>query len=130
MLVEVPRCTDCSHCESFSLASLRSWIAFFSESNSAPHALPFSSYKGPVRKKQRSRGFQQPVRSELMPAQCPHASPSPQREHSPVLFTQHNQRPSAAASDMILFGVSDNELDDSPLFSGGFRRGRVIGVCD
>ncbi len=48
--------------------------------------------------------------SELTPAQCPHASPSPQREHSPFLFTQHDQRPSTAASDMILFGVSDNEL--------------------
>ncbi len=34
-------------------------------------------------------------------------------EHSPILFTQHNQRPSAAASDMISFGVSDKELDDS-----------------
>ncbi len=34
--------TDCSHCKSFSLASLRSWIAFFSESDSAPRALPFS----------------------------------------------------------------------------------------
>ncbi len=51
--------------------------------------------------------------SELTSAQCPRASPSPQREHSPVFFTQHDQRPSAAASDMILFGVSDNELDDS-----------------
>ncbi len=45
--------TDCFHCESFSLASLRSWIAFFSESDSAPRALPFSSCQGPVKKKQR-----------------------------------------------------------------------------
>ncbi len=66
-----------------------------------------------MRKKQRGRGFEQPVTSELTTAQCPRASPSPQREHSPVLFTQHDQPPSAAASDMILFGVSDNELDDS-----------------
>ncbi len=51
--------------------------------------------------------------SELTPAQCPCASPSPQREHSPVLFTQHDQCPSAAVSDMTSFGVSDNELDDS-----------------
>ncbi len=50
--------------------------------------------------------------SERAPAQCPRASPS-QREHSPVLFSQLNQRFSAAASDMILFGASDNELDDS-----------------
>ncbi len=98
--------TDCTHCESFSLASsLRSWIDFFSESDSAPRALPFSSSQGPVRKKHQGRGFEQPVTSELTPAQCPRASPSPQREHSPVLFTQHDQRPSAAASDMISFGV-------------------------
>ncbi len=51
--------------------------------------------------------------SELMPVQCPRASPSPQREHLPVLFNQHYQRPSAAVSDKILLGVSDNELDDS-----------------
>ncbi len=105
--------TDCSHCESFSLASLRSRIAFFSESNSAPCVLLFSSSQGPVKKKQWGRGFEQPGKSKLTPAQCPRASPSPQKEHSPVLFTQHDQRPSAAASNMISFGVSDNELDDS-----------------
>ncbi len=64
-----------------------------------------------MRKKQRGRGFERPVTNMLTLAQCPRASPSPQREHSPVLFTQHDQRPSAAASD-ISFGVSDNELDD------------------
>ncbi len=36
-----------------------------------------------------------------------------QREHSPVVFTQLDQRPSMAASDMISFSVSDNELDVS-----------------
>ncbi len=51
--------------------------------------------------------------SELTSAQCLRASPSPQREHSPVLFTQHDQRPSATASDMISFSASYNELDDS-----------------
>ncbi len=66
-----------------------------------------------MRKKQRGRGFELPVTSELTLAQCPRALPSPQREHSPVLFTQHDQRPSEAASNMISFGVSDNELDDS-----------------
>ncbi len=96
--------TDCSHCESFSLASLRSRIDFFSESDSAPRALPFSSSQGPG--PQRGRGFEQLVTSELTSAKCPRASPSPQREHSPVLFTQHDQRPSAAESDMISFGVS------------------------
>ncbi len=93
--------TDCSHCESFSLASQRSWIAFFSESDSAHHALPFSSSQGPVRNKQRSRGFEQPVTRELTSAQFSRTSPSPQREHSPFLFTQRDQRPSAAASDMF-----------------------------
>ncbi len=48
--------SDCSHCESISLASLRTRIAFFSESDPAPRALPFSSSQGPVRKKQRGRG--------------------------------------------------------------------------
>ncbi len=49
---------------------------------------------------------------KLTSAQCPRASPSPQREHSPILFTQHDQRPSAAASDMISFGASDDEMED------------------
>ncbi len=75
--------TDCFHCQIFSLASLRSRIAFFSESDSAPRAIPFSSSQGPVRKKQQGRGFELPVTSELMSAQYPRASPSPQREHSP-----------------------------------------------
>ncbi len=41
--------TDCSHCESFNLDSLRSRMAFFSECDSAPRALPISSSQGPVR---------------------------------------------------------------------------------
>ncbi len=41
--------TDCSHCKSFSLASLCSRIAFFSERDSTPCALPFSSSQRPVR---------------------------------------------------------------------------------
>ncbi len=48
--------SDYSHCENISFASLHSWIAFFSESDSAPRALPFSSSQGPVSKKQRGRG--------------------------------------------------------------------------
>ncbi len=91
---------DCLHCECFSLASLRSWIAFFSESVSATRALPFSSW------------VEQPP-SELTSVQCLRVSQSPQREHSAVLFAQHDQRPSAAASYMILFGASDGEMDDS-----------------
>ncbi len=48
---------ECLHCECFSLASLRSRIAFFLESDSVPHALTFSSSQGTVRKKQRGRGW-------------------------------------------------------------------------
>ncbi len=59
-------------------------------------------------KKQRGRGFEQPVTCKLKSAQCPHASPSPHREHSPVLFTQHE-----AESVMISFGASDDEMEDS-----------------
>ncbi len=96
--------SDCSHCESISLASLRLRIAFFSESDPAPRALPFSSSQGPVRKKQRGRGSQRPVESELTPAQIPRASLSPHREVSPVLFSQPDQRPSASVSDLVSFG--------------------------
>ncbi len=78
--------SDCSHCKNISLASLRSRIAFFSESDPAPRALPFSSSQGPVRKKQQGRGSQRLVESELMSAQIPHASLSPHREVSPVFF--------------------------------------------
>ncbi len=78
--------SDCSHCESISLASLRSRIAFFSESVPAPRTLPFSSSQRPERKKQRGRGSQCPVKGELTPAQIPRVSLSPHREVSPVLF--------------------------------------------
>ncbi len=104
---------DCSHYECFSLSSLRSWIAFFSESDSAPRGLPFSSSQGPARKKQWGRGFERPETSEHTSAQCPRALSSAQRVDSPVLFTQPEQRPSAVASDMISFGGSDDEMDDS-----------------
>ncbi len=107
--------SDCSHCESISLASLRSQIAFFSESDPAPRALPFSSSQGPVRKKQRGRGSQRPVESELTPAQIPRASLSPHREVSPVLFSQPDQRPSASVSDLVSFGGSDDELADDSM---------------
>ncbi len=117
--------TDCSQCESFNLASLRSRIDLFSERDSALRALPFSSSQGPVRKKQWGTGFEQPVTSELTSAQCPCALPSPQKEHSPVLFTQHDQRPSAPASDMISFGVSENELDDSLSLAASDTTGSV-----
>ncbi len=39
---------------------------------------------------------------------------SPTKEADPVFFSCPDQRPSAAASDMVLFGGSENEgLDDS-----------------
>ncbi len=107
--------SDCSHCENISLASLCSRITFFSESDPAPRALPFSSSQGPVRKKQRGRGSQHPVESELTSAQIPRASLSPHRGVSPVLFSQPDQRPSASASDLVLFGGSDDELADDSM---------------
>ncbi|ROL48090.1 hypothetical protein DPX16_2672 [Anabarilius grahami] len=81
-----------------SLASLHSWIVFFSESNSAPRALPFSSSQGPVRKKQ--RGI---------------TSLSPQREVSSVCFCHPDQCPSAIVSDLVSFGGSDEEPVDGSM---------------
>ncbi len=98
--------SDCSHCENISLAFLHSRIAFFSESDSAPRKLPFSSSQGPVRKKQQGRGSQCTAESELMSAQSPCASLSPHREVSPVLFSQSDQGPSASASNLVSFGVT------------------------
>ncbi len=77
--------------------------------------LPFSSSQGPVRKKQRGRGSQHPVESELTPAQIPRASLSPHREMSPVLFIQPDQRPSASVNDLVSFGGSDDELADDSM---------------
>ncbi|KAK2892697.1 hypothetical protein Q8A67_012685 [Cirrhinus molitorella] len=106
--------TECPHCEDMSLASLRSRVALFSERDPASRALPLSSSQEPVRKKQRGREPQRSAASELTPAQPPRASPSPQRESSPVLFSRPDQRPSAHACDLVSFGGSDDEaLDDS-----------------
>ncbi len=69
-----------------------------------PRALLLFSSQGPARKSQRGRGFQRPEKSELSPAV----------KISPVLFTRTDQHSSAAASDLVLFGGSnDGELDDS-----------------
>ncbi len=87
----------------------------FQRANPAPRALPFSSSQGPVRKKQRGRGSQRPVESELTSAQIPRASLSPHREVSPVLFSQPDQRPSASASYLVSFGGSDDELADDSM---------------
>ncbi|KAL0152267.1 hypothetical protein M9458_051990, partial [Cirrhinus mrigala] len=98
--------TDCPHCGDMSLSSLRSRIAFFSERDSAPRALPFPSSQEPVKKKQRGRGSQRSELGELTSVQPPRASPSPQREGSPVLFT----RPDL---DMVSFGGSEDDMLDS-----------------
>ncbi|KAL0168794.1 hypothetical protein M9458_037016, partial [Cirrhinus mrigala] len=98
--------TECPHCEDMSLASLRLWIAFFSERDSAPRALPFPSSQEPVKKKQRGRGSKRCELSELTSAQPSRASPSPQREDSPVLFA----RPDL---DMVSFGRSEDDMLDS-----------------
>ncbi len=112
---ECVSCLGKAHADAASLASLRTRIAFFSENDPAPRALPFSSSQGPVRKKQRGRGFQRLVESELTPAQIPRASFSPHRELSPVLFIQPDQRPSASVSDLVSFGGSDDELADDSM---------------
>ncbi|KAK2892402.1 hypothetical protein Q8A67_012390 [Cirrhinus molitorella] len=88
--------------------------ALFSERDPASRTLPLSSSQEPVRKKQRGREPQHSAASELTPAQPPRASPSPQREASPVLFSCPDQRSSAHESNLVSFGGSDDEaLDDS-----------------
>ncbi|ROL53119.1 hypothetical protein DPX16_14132 [Anabarilius grahami] len=68
----------------------------------------------PTRKKQQGRGAQRLELRELTLAQPLHASPSPTREPSPVLFSRPEQRPLAEASDLISFGcLEDEPLDDS-----------------
>ncbi len=91
-----------------SLSSLCSQLAFFSESNPAPRALLLFSSQGPTRKKQRGRGSQHSEMSELMLAVPLRTSLSPHREFSPVLFTCSDQHPSAAASNLVLFGGSND----------------------
>ncbi len=108
---------DCSHCERFSLASLRSRSAFFSESDSAPHTLLFSFSQVSVRKNSGQRIFaasDKRAHVGSMPA-CLAVTAEREREHSSVLFTQHDQRPSAV-SDMISFGASDGEKEYSLFF--------------
>ncbi len=104
---------ECSHCECFSLASLHSRLAFFSEKNSASCALPFSSSQGSVRKKLRAEDLS----GRRQASSCRLNAHLPRRhlrgrEHLPVLFTQHDKRPSAV-SNMIPFGASDGKIDDS-----------------
>ncbi len=83
--------SDCSHCESISLASLCSRIAFFSESDPAPRTLPFSSSQGPVRKKQRGRG------SQPKPGWMPNFSVSSQKRLKSWVWSGLHQRSPLAA---------------------------------
>ncbi len=66
--------TEYHHCGDMGLSSLRSRLAFFSESKPAPRALSLFSSQEPARKKQRGRGSQRPEMSELMLA-VPHSFP-------------------------------------------------------
>ncbi len=50
-----------------------------------------------------------------MTAQIPRASLSPHREVSPFHFSQPDHHPSASASDLVLFGGSDEELADDSM---------------
>ncbi len=106
--------TVCHHCGDMSLSSLRLRLAFFSETNPAPRALPPFSSQGPERKRQQGRGFQHLEMSEFSPAVNPRTSLSLHREIYAVLFTHPDQHPSVATSDLVSFGGSnDGELDDS-----------------
>ncbi|KAL0173136.1 hypothetical protein M9458_033447, partial [Cirrhinus mrigala] len=98
--------TECPHCGDMSLSSLRLRIVFFSERDSAPRALPFPPSQEPVKKKQRGRGSQRSESGELTSAQPPRASPSPQREGFPVLFT-------CPDLDLVSFGGSEDDMLDS-----------------
>ncbi|XP_067222123.1 scavenger receptor cysteine-rich type 1 protein M130-like [Chanodichthys erythropterus] len=104
---------SCPHCESMSLGSLRSRVAFFTEADLAARALPSPSSREPARKRQRGRATQRPELCKLTSSQPPRASPSPPREQSPVMFSRPEQRPSADVSDLVSFGGSDEEPDDS-----------------
>ncbi|KAF4114474.1 hypothetical protein G5714_004697 [Onychostoma macrolepis] len=60
------------------------------------------------------RGCKRAEMSELMLAQTPRTSLSPTSEVLPIFFSRPDQRPSAAASDLVSFGGSEDEvLDDS-----------------
>ncbi len=116
---------------SVSVLPLRSRSAVFSESDSAPCALPFSFSQGSVRKNSGQMilaAGDKRAHVGSMPA-C--LAVIAEREHSSALFTQRDQRPSTV-SDMISFGVSDGEIDDRFYFYffGGFGRGGVFRVCD
>lgn len=90
------------------LASLCLRIAFFLESDTANRAPIFFLAGACDEKKKCGRGSQRSDTSEL--TLVPHASLSPHREVSPVLFSHPDQCPSAFMSDMVLFGGSEEDL--------------------
>lgn len=105
---------NCSHCKNMILATLHLQIDLFSEIDSTPHALPVSSSKILVRKTNWDRGSQFSGKSEFTLVQVPCASLSPHRAAFSVLCIQSDQRLSTSTSDLVLFGVNDNDLlDDS-----------------
>ncbi len=115
--VRLGKLCECSHSQCFSLASLCSRLAFFSESDSAPRALLFYSSQRSVKKKKKKKTagtrFERPVTSELTSAQCLRASPSPQRERA---FTRPLHSTLSAVSDIISFGKCDGKIDESLFF--------------
>ncbi len=118
--------TDCFHCGSFSLASLRSRIAFFSESDSVPRTLPFFSSQGPVRKKQRTLAAgDKRAHAGSMPTCL--AITAERALACPLHPTR-----SASLRGCERHGLVRCERQQTGWqpFPGGFRRGRVIGLCD
>ncbi|ROL41974.1 hypothetical protein DPX16_19823 [Anabarilius grahami] len=95
---------SCSHCESMSLASLRSRAAFFR--SVTDRALLSPSSREPARKRQRA---------ENSPRFC---SPPPE------------QRPSADASDFVSFGGSDDELPDDSVSLAASEPEHWVGELD
>ncbi len=60
-----------------------------------------------------------------------HASPSPSREDSPILFEHTDQRPLADASDMVSFGaIKDELLDDSMSLIASDAEERLCSTAD
>ncbi len=95
-----------------------------------PSRPPVFFLPGTCEEKTAGRGSQRLVESELTPAQIPRASLSPNREVSPVLFSQPDQRPSASVSDLVLFGGSDDELADDSMSLVVFRCWGAVGLSD
>ncbi len=91
-------------------------VSFLFREQRRPSRPPVFFLPGICEKKQRAEDLsgRWQVSSHRLNARVP-CHHRREREHSPVLFTQHNQRPSAV-SDMISFGASDGEIDDRIFF--------------